>query len=52
MKILISTTAIQLTFGLKQINLSPFNTIIIYPDAYYNKRINIIKEKLTANTLF
>ncbi|MBN2166167.1 MAG: zinc-dependent peptidase [Marinilabiliaceae bacterium] len=36
MRLLVSATAIQLTFGLKQIDFSPFETIIIYSDAYYN----------------
>ena len=36
MKVLISATAVQMTFGLTEIYLSNFDKILIYPDAYYS----------------
>jgi len=36
MKVLISASAVQLTFGLTEIYLSNFDKILIYPDAYYS----------------
>ena len=36
MKILISATAIQLTFGLKNIDFQPYQTIVVFAEAYYN----------------
>lgn len=36
MKVLISASAIQLTFGLPHIYLANFDKILIYPDAYYS----------------
>lgn len=36
MKVLISASAIQLTFGLPGIYLSNFDKILIYPDSYYS----------------
>jgi hypothetical protein len=35
-KILIAATAVQLTFGLPDIYLRHFNTILVYPDDYYS----------------
>ncbi|MFH0892836.1 MAG: zinc-dependent peptidase [Bacteroidota bacterium] len=35
MKILISASAVQLSFGLRKFKLPKFTTIIIYPDIYY-----------------
>lgn len=37
MKILISATAIQLTFGLKEFRLNHFSKIFVYPKAFYSK---------------
>ena len=37
MKVLISASAIQLTFGLPEIYLTNFDRILIYPDAYYSR---------------
>lgn len=37
MRVLISATAIQLTFGLPQIYLTHFDKILIYPDSYYSR---------------
>jgi len=37
MKVLISASAVQLTFGLTEIYLSNFDKILIYPDAYYSR---------------
>jgi hypothetical protein len=37
MKIRISASAVQLTFGLPEIYLSHFDYIIIYPDRYYSE---------------
>lgn len=36
MRVLISATAIQLTFGLPEVYLSNFDKILVYPDAYYS----------------
>lgn len=36
MKVLIAATAVQLTFGLPQVYLRHFRTILIYPDTYYS----------------
>ncbi|MCU4157390.1 zinc-dependent peptidase [Carboxylicivirga sp. A043] len=36
-KTLISASAIQLTFGLKQVSFGRFKTIIVHEDAYYNR---------------
>ena len=36
MRVLISASAIQLTFGLPEIYLTNFNRILIYPDSYYS----------------
>jgi hypothetical protein len=36
MKVLISASAVQLTFGLHEIYLTHFNRILIYPDSYYS----------------
>jgi len=36
MKVLISASAIQLTFGLQEIYLANFDRILIYPDSYYS----------------
>lgn len=36
MKVLISATAVQLTFGLPQVYLANFDKILIYPDEYYS----------------
>lgn len=36
MRVLISASAIQLTFGLSEIYLANFNRILIYPDSYYS----------------
>jgi len=36
MEVKIAVCAIQLTFGLKQVYLAHFNTILIYPDRYYS----------------
>lgn len=36
MKVLISASAIQLTFGFRRIQLSHFRNILVYPDAYYS----------------
>lgn len=36
MRVLISASAIQLTFGLPEIYLSNFDKILIYPDSYYS----------------
>lgn len=36
MKVLISATAVQLTFGLDRVYLSHFNKILIYPNDYYS----------------
>lgn len=44
MKVLVSATAIQLTFGLPEIYLANFDKILIYPDEYYshvNKRYHL-----------
>jgi len=37
MQVLISATAIQLTFGLPEVYLSNFDKILVYPDAYYSR---------------
>ena len=37
MRVLISASAIQLTFGLPEIYLSHFDKILIYPDSYYSQ---------------
>lgn len=37
MRVLISATAVQLTFGFKDIYLSNFDRILVYPDAYYSR---------------
>ena len=37
MKVLISASAIQLTFGLPFLYLANFNRILIYPDSYYSR---------------
>ena len=36
-KVLVSASAIQLTFGLKNFNFRRFNTILIHDDAYYSR---------------
>jgi Mlc titration factor MtfA (ptsG expression regulator) len=36
-KTLISASAVQLTFGLKQVSFGRFKTILIHEDAYYNR---------------
>lgn len=36
MRVLISASAVQLTFGLDEIYLSNFDRILVYPDAYYS----------------
>ncbi|MCG8579086.1 MAG: zinc-dependent peptidase [Bacteroidales bacterium] len=36
-KTLISASAVQLTFGLKQVSFGRFKTILIHDDAYYNR---------------
>ncbi len=36
-KVLISASAIQLTFGLKEFNFGRFRTILVHEDAYYNR---------------
>jgi Mlc titration factor MtfA (ptsG expression regulator) len=36
MKVLIAASAIQLTFGLPNVFLTHFETILIYPDSYYS----------------
>lgn len=36
MKVLISATAVQLTFGLPQVYLANFDKILVYPDEYYS----------------
>ena len=36
MKVLISASAIQLTFGFPKVRLSHFRNILVYPDAYYS----------------
>lgn len=36
MKALISSAAVQLTFGLPEVSLKHFNKIIVYPDDYYS----------------
>ena len=36
MKVLISASAVQLTFGLHEIYLTHFDRILIYPDAYFS----------------
>lgn len=36
MKVLISASAVQLTFGLHEIYLTHFNRILIYPDTYFS----------------
>ncbi|MEP5612803.1 MAG: zinc-dependent peptidase [Cyclobacteriaceae bacterium] len=36
MKVLISASAIQLTFGFPKLQLSHFRIILVYPDAYYS----------------
>ena len=38
MRILMSATAVQLTFGFTPIILKYFHTILIYPEKYYSKR--------------
>ncbi|UII28528.1 zinc-dependent peptidase [Fulvivirga maritima] len=37
MKVLISASAVQLTFGLSPIYLAYFDRILIYPDSYYSR---------------
>jgi len=37
MKVLISASAIQITFGFPQVHLSFFRYILVFPDKYYNK---------------
>jgi Mlc titration factor MtfA (ptsG expression regulator) len=37
MKVLISATAVMLTFGFRKYQIDLFNTILIYPKAYYSK---------------
>lgn len=37
MKVLISASAIQLTFGLPKVYLTHFDKILIYPDSYYSR---------------
>ena len=37
MKVLISASAVQLTFGLGRFHLDYFSTIVIYPKSYYSK---------------
>ena len=41
MKVLISSSAVQLTFGLPQVYLHHFRYILVYPDSYYS---NITKK--------
>lgn len=36
MKVLISASAVQLTFGFPKIQLSHFRNILVYPDSYYS----------------
>jgi len=36
MKVLISATAVQITFGLPEVSLRHFKRVIIYPDNYYS----------------
>lgn len=36
MKVLISASAVQLTFGFPKLQLSYFQNILVYPDAYYS----------------
>lgn len=36
MKVLISASAVQLTFGFPKVKLSHFQNILIYPDSYYS----------------
>jgi len=40
MKLLISATAVKLTFGMRSYMLREFETIIIYPQQYLNKKTN------------
>ena len=40
MKVLISASAIQLTFGLKDYRMLHFERILIYPDKYFSKSTN------------
>lgn len=36
-KILVASSAVQLTFGFRRITFEHFRTILLYPDAYYSK---------------
>ncbi len=36
MKVLISASAVQLTFGFPKVQLSHFRNILVYPDSYYS----------------
>lgn len=40
MKLLISASAVQLLFGLPQINLGAYDTIVVFDDKYYNELTN------------
>ncbi|MEQ9402088.1 MAG: zinc-dependent peptidase [Cyclobacteriaceae bacterium] len=51
MKVLISASAIQLTFGFPKVNLSYFNNILVYPDSYYSV-INRTHHKGEVNPRF
>ena len=48
MRVLISATAVMLTFGFRNYKLELFETIIIYPKAYYSK-INKVQHKGETN---
>ncbi len=37
MKLMVSSSAVQLTFGLADYKLNPFHRILIYPEAYYSQ---------------
>ena len=51
MKLLISASAIQLTFGFPRVNLSYFQNILVYPDAYYSP-INGVHHRGEVNPRF
>ena len=38
MKALVAASAVQLTFGLKDFVLAHFNTIVLFPEEFYNRR--------------
>ena len=44
MKLMVSATAVKITFGLKEYLLASFDSIIIYPEEFYSRNSNAISK--------